>query len=47
MTFTFTTLQGEQFQMEQSMFQRIYDSGVGSEEERSHLMNQALNQLSK
>jgi len=47
MKFTFTTLKGKQFEMEQSLFQSLFDSGVGTKEERSHLMMQALDQLKK
>ena len=47
MKFQFTTLKGEQFEMEQSLFQKLFDSGVGTEEERSHLLMQSLDQLKK
>lgn len=40
----FTALNGDKFEMTQDQFKRLFDAGLGSDEERSHLMVQAVNQ---
>lgn len=43
-TFKFTDLKGKEFQMSKEQFKRLFDMGLGTQEERSHLMQQALEQ---